>query len=77
MQAVRCDESSSTTEYDQEIGYRDPDDQLDLNPEAVQTLLESDLVTEHDGYPATGIRNGVIGGSLIWKFIVAIIFLLT
>ena len=56
---------------------QDPDDQLVLTEEAVQTFLESDLVTEHDGDPAMGIRNGVIGGSLIWTFISAIIFLLT
>ena len=66
----------SGTEWRHETGYDAYDDQPAKDEEAVLACLEADVAEDYGGDPIRGIRNGVIAGSLIWAFILAIIFLL-
>ncbi|NNC64424.1 MAG: hypothetical protein HKN84_06535 [Gammaproteobacteria bacterium] len=77
MQSLKRDNLTSVTESDHEIGYDEPDDQPALDEEAVLACLDADVTPNYGGEPITGIRNGIICGTLIWAMILSVFVLLT
>ena len=72
MQRFKRDDVDLVTKWRHEIGHDDSDDGPPIAEAAVLACLEPDVAVVYGDDPISGIRNGVIGGSVIWAIIIAI-----